>query len=167
MSKQNYINELEREAASTRKMLERTPMDKLSWAPHDKSSTLEKLLKHVANLPQWVNRVMQQDEIDFAAGGFGPAPSFESAEELTAQFDKRIAEAKEALEQASEEDFKKNFTIRRGDHIIYNMPKAGILRTMAFNHLIHHRGQLSVYLRLLDVPVPGMYGPSADDMAAR
>ena len=161
--KSKYITELENEAKKTRRILERLPMDKLSWAPHEKSMTLEKIARHITNLPRWITNTMQNDGIDFSKSSLPAVPPFTSGEELASHFDANIAEAKAALEAANEEDFAKTYTISNGEHVISARPKEDVLRDFAFNHIVHHRGQLSVYLRLLDVPVPGMYGPSADD----
>ena len=157
------INELKAEAISTRKMLSRVPFDKKDWAPHEKSTTIFNLARHVARIPEWINRALEYDEVDAATKQWPPYPELNSAEELTAYFDGIIKNAEEALQAATDEDLKKNFVFRRGDFIIFSMPKDEMITRMAFNHHIHHRGQLSVYLRLLDIPVPGMYGPSADE----
>jgi uncharacterized damage-inducible protein DinB len=157
------INELQFEAANTRKMLGRVPFDKPEWAPHSKSALLLGLARHVARLPEWIPYIIEHDEIDVSKSPFPPYPDMEKVEDLIAYFDQNVKQAEDALETAPDEDFMKPFTMRMGDHIIFTLPKAAVLRNMAFNHLVHHRGQMSVYLRLLDVPVPGMYGPSADE----
>jgi uncharacterized damage-inducible protein DinB len=160
--KRALLNELKHESASTRKMLERVNYEKGTWKPHEKSNTLEGLAKHVANIPAWVKRITDADEFNFA-GGFTPAPPVTNTEELLALHDSKVKEATESLEKISEEDLSKPFSLKNGEHVISTLPKAALMRSFAFNHLVHHRGQLSVYLRLLDIPVPGMYGPSADD----
>jgi len=159
-----FIAELQNEAASSRKMLERVPTDKNDWAPHEKSMKLGRLSTHVAELPGWVAMAVNADELDFLKMDYKPLTN-PTQEELLALHDENVRKATEALENASDEVFEQMWTLRRGDHIIFTMPKKVVLRSMAFNHMVHHRGQLSVYLRLLDVPVPGMYGPSADDKA--
>jgi uncharacterized damage-inducible protein DinB len=160
---QALLAELKQESANTRKMLERVPTDRLSWKPHEKSYTLGGLATHIAGLPKWIGRTINQDEFDLAKTQLKP-PTVENTEQILKIFDDSLAENISILESATDEILNTNWSFRRGDHIIFTMPRKVVLRTMAFNHFIHHRGQLSVYLRLLDVPVPGMYGPSADEM---
>lgn len=159
------IAELQMESASSRKMLERVPTDRNDWAPHEKSMKLGRLSTHVAELPGWVAFTIQADELDFLNMDYKPVTN-PTSEELVALHDLNVKNAIEALEGASNEDLEKPWTLRRGEHIIFTMPKKVVIRSMAFNHMVHHRGQLSVYLRLLDVPVPGMYGPSFDEKPA-
>ena len=125
--------------------------------------TLDKMARHIANLPLWITNTLTKDEHDFAVSPNPAVPAYSSGEELAKYFDKNVADAKAAIENAKEEDFDKLYVIRGGERIYYNEPKGKIVRNFGLNHLVHHRGQLSVYLRLLDVPVPGMYGPSADE----
>jgi uncharacterized damage-inducible protein DinB len=158
----HLIAELKQEAANTRKMLERVPMDKLSWKPHEKSYTLGQLSKHIAELPGWVSYTMDQEELNLA-GEFKREPMPTTNEELLAIHDKNFEKAMASLEKSKDEDFGRPWSLKNGEHSIFTMPKAGVLRSMTYSHFIHHRGQLSVYLRLLDVPLPGMYGPTADD----
>jgi len=159
---QALIAELKNEAASTRKMLERVPDNLLGWKPHEKSYPLGKLAAHIADLPGWVTMALQTDELDFEKRAYKSASS-ESTKEILDTLDAKVSEAITALEQAKDEDFGKMWTLRKGEHVYFSMPKASVIRLFSVSHLIHHRGQLSVYLRLNDVPVPGMYGPSADD----
>ncbi len=163
--KRALIAELQMEAASSRKMLERVPTEKNDWQPHEKSMKLGRLSTHVAELPGWVAFTLKADELDFLKMEFKPLTN-PTAEELLELHDTNVKHAIEALENATDEDFEKMWTLRRGEHIIFTMPKKVVIRSMAYNHLVHHRGQLSVYLRLLDVPVPGMYGPSHDERPA-
>jgi len=156
------IAELKMESASTRKMLERVPTTKLEWRVHDKSMKLGRLAMHVAEINHWVCRVMDAEDFDFAQANFGSQP-VESTEAILKEFDGQLAKAIESLEKAEEASLDAIWTVRRGDQIFYQLPKKVGLRNFAYNHLYHHRGQLSVYLRLIDVPVPGMYGPSADE----
>lgn len=158
-----FIAELQMEAASTRKMLERVPVEKNDWKPHDKSMKLGNLANHVAELPGWIALTMATDHLDLATMDYKPKIST-STEELTAKLDENVGKATAALENATDEDFDQMWTLRNGDHVIFSMPKKVVLRASALSHMYHHRGQLSVYLRLLDVPVPGMYGPSYDEM---
>jgi uncharacterized damage-inducible protein DinB len=163
--KHALIAELQMEAASTRKILERVPTDKNDWKPHEKSMKLGNLANHVAELPGWVAFTMGADGLDVSTMDYKPVIST-STEQLLAKLDENVAKAVGALENASDEDFSKPWTLRNGSHVIFTMPKAAVIRSMAYSHHYHHRGQLSVYLRLMDIPVPGMYGPSYDDMNA-
>ena len=157
--------ELKMESASTRKILERVPVDKNDWKPHELSMKLGNLANHIAELPGWVAMIMTTDELDLAARDYKPViPT--STEELTDKLDTHVNKAMAALENSADGDFEKPWTLRRGDHVIFTLPKKVALRSFAYNHQIHHRGQLSVYLRLLHIPIPGMYGPSADEIAA-
>ncbi len=161
---QALIAELQMEAANTRKILKSVPMDNHSWKPHEKSMSIGRLAAHVAELASWVTMTMKTDELDFANFDYKPrVPT--TSEELLAILDHDVAEAIAILNNSTAEDFGKMWTMRRGEQVFFTLPKAVVLRSWAYNHTYHHRGQLSVYLRLLDVHVPGMYGPSADDMA--
>ncbi|HXL56925.1 MAG TPA: DinB family protein [Chitinophagaceae bacterium] len=160
---QALLGELKHESANTRKMLERVPTDKLSWKPHEKSYTLGRLATHIAALPAWIGRTINLDEFDLAKNQIQPVIAG-NTEGILKIFDDSLATNIPILESASDDILNTNWTFRRGDHIIFTMPRKVVLRNMAFNHTVHHRAQLSVYLRLLDVPVPGMYGPSADEM---
>jgi uncharacterized damage-inducible protein DinB len=154
--------ELEQESKSTRKMLERVPADQLAWKPHEKSMSLMQLTVHVAEIPSWTKLTMNSPELDFAAFDYKP-PTVTSADELVAMFDKNVADALAALNGAPDEAFMEPWTMRNGETIYFTMPKAAVMRGFVMSHFIHHRGQLSVYLRLLDVPIPSIYGPSADE----
>lgn len=156
------LGELKHEATSTRKMLERVPTDKFHWRPHDKSMELGKLAKHVAELNAWFKRILDTQEFDFATAPFN-RESAESTEAVLKIFDDKLMEATNVLQTASDENLNALWTVLRGGHIMFQMPKKVALRSFGYNHIYHHRGQLSVYLRLLDIAVPGMYGPSADE----
>ncbi len=157
-----FIAELQQEAATTKKILERVPLDNPDWKPHEKSMTLGRLAAHVAELPNWVGATLDHDELDFAKSDYKP-PVAKSAEELTALHDKNIAEAIACLKKHPDEDFEKNWKLRNGETVYFELPKAAVLRSFVYSHLIHHRAQLGVYLRLLEVPLPGSYGPTADE----
>ena len=160
---QGIIAELKMESANTRKILERVPLEKNDWKPHEKSMKLGNLANHVADLPGWVSMTMTTDGLDLATMDYKPViPT--TTEELTGKLDENVAKATAILENATDADFEQMWTLRRGDHVMFTLPKKVVLRSFALSHQIHHRGQLSVYLRLLGVPVPGMYGPSADEM---
>ncbi|MEO8764945.1 MAG: DinB family protein [Ginsengibacter sp.] len=154
--------ELKHEAVNTRKMIERVPTDKLGWRPHEKSMTIGRLATHIADLPIWFERIISADEFDFATTIFN-RESRESTGAILQLFDERLAAAASLLEAASDESLNSLWTSRRGENVLFQLPKKVMLRNFAYNHIYHHRGQLSVYLRLIDVAVPGMYGPSADE----
>ncbi len=160
--KHALIAELQMESANTRKMLERVPTDKNDWKPHPKSMTLGRLASHVAEIAGWVSYTLDSDVLDFATFDYKPV-SNATSEELLAIMDKNVAMAMASLEKSTDEDYDKMWTMRNGDHVHFTLPKKVVLRSFAYSHLVHHRGQLSLYLRLLDVPVPGMYGPTADE----
>jgi uncharacterized damage-inducible protein DinB len=154
--------ELRREAATTRRMLERVPEDKLAWRPHEKSMTLGRLAGHIAELPSLVVAAVNLDELDFGGGNFQPFTATDVSG-LLEKFDTNIAAAAEALEGQTDDHLLKTWRLRRGEQVIFELPRVAVLRSMGLNHIIHHRGQLSVYLRLLDVPLPSVYGPTADE----
>ena len=160
---QVLLQEFTQEAKSTRRMLERIPADKFDWRPHPKSMPLGQLAVHVAEIPgMFIEGPLLTEEMDFVKQKYSPVkPS--TTEELLAYHDQVVANVTKALTNAQPEEFDKTWTLRHGEHVIMARPKAMVLRSVAMNHLIHHRGQLSVYLRLLDIPVPGVYGPTADD----
>lgn len=160
------IAELQMEAASTRKILERVPIDQHDWVPHHKSMKLGRLASHVAELPGWITMIMNTSELDFAKYNSKHA-KLGSNDELLAILDQHVNKALATLDDSTDADFDKMWTMKNGEHVYFTLPKKIVLRTLAYNHLYHHRGQLSVYLRLLDIPIPGMYGPSADEKALR
>lgn len=159
---QGIINEFTHESAQTRKMLERVPFEKHDYKPHEKSMSLGSLASHVAQLAGWVSMVIHTEELDLASGDNKRYQPKDNAE-LLAYYDDNVAKAMEALQGAEREHMLKPWSLRMGDHVIFTMPRVAVLRSFAFNHMVHHRGQLSVYLRLNNVAVPGMYGPSADE----
>jgi uncharacterized damage-inducible protein DinB len=161
--KDAFIAEMKHEASMTQKMLEKVPMNKANWKPHEKSMTLGRLATHVAENLHWISDIIHIDDFDFMKDyNFTPRIAT-STDELLEIFHTNLNNAEKDLSAMGDDDFNKNWTIRRGEHVISVMPKKVAIRGWALNHLIHHRGQLSVYLRLLEVPVPGMYGPSADE----
>lgn len=159
--KDAFIAELKHESTLTKKMLERVPMDKNDWKPHEKSMTLGRLATHVAEIPHWISDIINIDEFDFLKH-FKPNKAT-SQDELIAIFQEKLDMAIADLEKTNDDDFKKRWVVKSGDQVFYDLPKKVAIRGWGFSHLVHHRGQLSVYLRLLNIPVPGMYGPSADD----
>ena len=159
---ESFIAELEQEAKATRKLLERVPLEKADWKPHEKSMTLGRLAFHIAEIPGWASSTLDLDELDFAKGDYRPTTSGTTTE-LLKSFDDNIARAMKSLKYAPDERFMENWTLKNGDITYFTLPKIAVLRSFAFSHWIHHRAQLGVYLRLLDVPLPGMYGPTADE----
>lgn len=159
---QTLLAELKQEAAGTKRILERVPMDKLTWKPHEKSMAIGRLAVHVAEMTEWLTMTITSNELDFSKVPYNPTV-VTSTEELIQLFETKLNAATKALETATDEDLKEMWTLRNGEHIIFTLPKAAVIRSMVFNHIVHHRAQLTVYLRLLDIPVPGLYGPSADD----
>jgi uncharacterized damage-inducible protein DinB len=154
---QNILAELDHELAVTRKVLERVPDDKFDYQPHPKSMKLGQLASHIVNLLKFKQNFVEASQRDF----LDPSPT--STAELLARFDQFSADLRQALTESSDEKLTENFQLSRGEQVLMNRPKGAALRIMGLNHSIHHRGQLTVYLRLLDIPVPGVYGPSADE----
>lgn len=157
----NFLSELAQELATTRRVLERVPDEHLEWKPHEKSMPFGGLAMHCANLIRWQIGIVQADDYDLAAAGRLDPPK--SQEDILFAFDGLRHELIEALEGADDETLQREWTLRHGDHVILRLPKAAALRTFGLSHMIHHRGQLTVYLRLLNLPVPAIYGPSADE----
>lgn len=158
---QMLLPEFDQEMAGTRRVLERVPFEHFPYKPHDKSFEFGKLATHVAQLPGWASMTLSTDELDIGCTWEQPKP--QSTEELVALFDQNSAEARQAIANASDEAFMQKWTLRMGERVIFTLPKVAVLRGMVMNHIIHHRAQLTVYLRLNDIPVPGLYGPSADE----
>jgi uncharacterized damage-inducible protein DinB len=159
---EKFLSELKQEAVTTRKILEAVPIEKGDWRPHVKNFSLLQLAAHVAELPNYLYTTISQDELDFAKSDYKPATPA-SNKELLAIFEKNLKNAEDALANCSDEEMGKNWTMRSGDTIFFSSPKVSVIRGLCLNHLIHHRAQLGLYLRLLDVPVPGSYGPTADE----
>jgi uncharacterized damage-inducible protein DinB len=154
------LQELQQEAAVTRQFLQRVPFEKAAFKPHEKSETLGRLAIHVAEIVAWWKSSIEDNELDFI--DFEPQ-NILSAEDLVAYFDGLLAEAESALRKAQDKDFDGLWSMRHGEEVLFTLPKKQVARTFCLHHLIHHRAQLGIYLRLLDVPVPATYGPSADD----
>lgn len=162
--KDGMIMEYKYEMANTRKMLERVPFEQAAYKPHEKSRAMANEAMHIANVIAWIPRIVNTPEFDFAKPGSLPKVELpKNTQELLAMFDKNYNEGLKALEGASDEALMTPWTFRNGEHIVFTLPRAAAIRNMGLNHHYHHRGQMSVYLRLANVPVPGMYGPSADE----
>jgi uncharacterized damage-inducible protein DinB len=162
---QMMLGEFDQEMQNTRKTLERCPDDKWNWKPHDKSGTVGWLAGHIATMPGWTAVTLTTDQLDYAPVD-GPAyqpPKTDNRKELLAVFDKNVAEARAALSTVSDQEIMKPWKLLAGGKEILTLPRVACLRGMIFNHIIHHRAQLTVYYRLLGIPVPALYGPSADE----
>lgn len=158
----SLIAEFDHEAQTTRKHLERLPEDKLDWRPHEKSFTAVALASHITEMIGWSDAILNQNELDFDPATYQPYQATSIAD-LLKTFDDNVAKAKQALAAANDETLSQSFSFKIMGQVRFERPKAAVLRDVAFSHIIHHRGQFSVYLRLLNVAVPGSYGPSADE----
>jgi uncharacterized damage-inducible protein DinB len=158
---QAMLPEFDHEMANTRKSLERVPDSKSDWKPHEKSMTMGGLATHLATICHWAEAIVGQDSFDVTNAP--PQPQFKSKAEMLAAFDQSAAAARKAIEGASDEQLMKPWSLVSNGKAIFTMPRAGVLRSFIMNHIIHHRAQLGVYLRLNDVSVPSIYGPSADE----
>ncbi len=156
-----FKNELESETIGTRKMLALVPADKMDWAPHEKSMKMKALATHIADLPSWISLGLTTDELDFNTSPYNPADC-NTGEELVKYLEKNVATAIKDLTDSKEEVLTETWTLRAGDAIYAKHSKLETVRH-AYSQMIHHRAQLGVYLRLLNIPIPGVYGPSADD----
>jgi uncharacterized damage-inducible protein DinB len=163
------LPEFDHEMATTRRTLERVPEDKPDWKPHEKSMTMARLAGHLAELPSFVGTALRDDSFNIRpAGGTPNASSREplfmtSRKQLLEDFDRNVAELRATLASASDETLMKTWTLFAGDKTIFSAPRIGVIRSFCLNHVIHHRAQMGIYLRLNDVPVPSVYGPSADE----
>ncbi|MGH9717344.1 MAG: DinB family protein [Candidatus Acidiferrales bacterium] len=164
-TRDTILPEFDHEMETTRKTLERVPEDKPDWKPHDTSMPISRLAGHIAELVGFGAIAFQGDSFDFAPGGKSQMQPtvMTSRKQLLEVFDKNVSNARAAISKASDEDMQKGWTLMNNGKTIFAMPRVGILRTLVLNHIIHHRGQLSVYLRMNKVPVPSIYGPSGDE----
>jgi uncharacterized damage-inducible protein DinB len=158
---QSMLPEFDHEMANTRKSLERIPDDKLSFKPHAKSATLGALATHLAGINHWTEAIVGQDIFDVSTAP--PNTELKSRDEVLAAFDKNTSTARKIIAEATDAHLLKPWTFTSGSNTIFTMPRVAVLRSFILNHMIHHRAQLGVYLRLNDVPVPSIYGPSADE----
>jgi uncharacterized damage-inducible protein DinB len=160
---ETLLPEFDRETTTTRKLLERLPEDKFEWKPHAKSMSLGQLAAHVATIPMWGSVTVSQPEFDLATNP--PRPPMATRAEILAAFDRFVRETRAALVGRSDPELMAPWALRNGKETVFSMPKVAVWRSFVMSHLIHHRGQLSVYLRMQDVALPGIYGPSADEPA--
>jgi uncharacterized damage-inducible protein DinB len=156
---ETLFSEFEQEMKTTRRMLERVPTEKGQWKPHEKSFSLGHLAQLVSWMPGWITNTLTSDSLDI---GGQPGYSYEKTETILGVFDKNVREARGAIAAATDEDMAKPWSLKMGEKVLMTSPR-GVTARQHLNHLVHHRGQLSVYLRLLDIPVPSIYGPTADE----
>jgi len=156
---ESFVPEFDQEMATTRRLLERVPSDKGTWKPHAKSFSLGHLTQLVARMPGWITGMMRTAELDLSGA---PGYSYEKTEALLGEFDRNVKEARAAMVAAKDSDFMVPWSLKQGERVFMTLPRVAVVR-QTINHLIHHRGQLSVYLRLVDVPLPSIYGPTADE----
>jgi uncharacterized damage-inducible protein DinB len=159
------VPEFDAEIATTRRVLERVPDGRGEWKPHDKSFPMAHLAQLVARLPGWTTMMLARDELDIAPvdGPRFPGYSIETTATLLAELDRNAAAAREALQRTTDDDFQKPWTLKKAGTVMMTQSRYQMLRSMVLNHLVHHRAQLGIYLRLVDLPVPQMYGPTADE----
>ena len=156
---ESMLEEFDSEMGTTRRVLERVPSDKAEWKPHPKSFAIGHLAQLVARMPSWITGTLKSSSLDLGAfQGY----SFEKTETLLGVFDKNVQDARQALADAPDAVFSSLWSLKRGDQVFFTLPVGAVVR-QTINHLVHHRGQMTVYLRLLDIPVPSVYGPTADE----
>ena len=161
--KDALLPEYDHEMATTRRLLDRVPEAEFSWKPHEKSMSLGQLSGHLANIPMWCSAVLDAPQFDLATAADQRPKAPASREALLREFDAKVAAARASLAARTEAELLTPWTLRQGSHEIFTLPRISAIRSFVMNHSIHHRGQLSVYLRLRNVPLPSMYGPTADE----
>ena len=154
--------DVERELAATRRVLERVPEESFDWKPHEKSMSLQQLAGHVATMPIWCALTLEQDGLNFTSPPHIPR-DFSGREALLKTFDEHAAKFRQALAKLEDAGLQQTWTLQNGEQVVYTQSRAYVLRVWSVNHMIHHRGQMLVYLRMLGVPVPSIYGPSGDE----
>lgn len=159
---ESLLKELQGEAAATRKMLERIPEDKYGWKPHEKSMTMGNLAAHLAENLGWAALIIDTDDFNFESSGYKP-PEIKTKEELLKMFDDGLSKAVASFKNADDKRLNGNWIMRSNDKVYIDSPRTEVLRSFFFSHSAHHRGQLSVYMRINDIPLPQIYGPTADD----
>jgi uncharacterized damage-inducible protein DinB len=161
--KDALLPEFDHEMGTTRRLLERTPAAEFAWKPHDKSFSLVQLASHVSNIPHWCDLILKTTVFDvLSADDIRPKPP-ETVNDLLTHFEQTVTAARAGLVATGDAEMLTPWTFKRGEHVVFTMPRVAAIRSFVMNHLIHHRGQLSVYLRLKNVPLPSIYGPTADE----
>lgn len=155
----SLLPEFDQEMATTRRVIERVPSEKAKWKPHEKSFSLGHLTQLVANMPGWLTNALTETSLNLLDY---PGYTYESTDDLLEVFDKHVKQARSAISDSKDSDYAVPWSLRRGEQVFFTLPRAAMVR-QTINHLVHHRGQLTVYLRLIDVPVPSIYGPTADE----
>ena len=163
---ESLLPEFDREMAGTRRMLERVPAASFGWKPHETSRSVGELAVHLTMIPNWLAMLMDADETDFAKLAPPPYEEPANAAAVLEKFDTALAAGRASLARASDEHMLNGWTARSGDRLIFNLPRVALVRGFILSHMIHHRGQLTVYYRMLRVPVPALFGASADESAA-
>jgi uncharacterized damage-inducible protein DinB len=161
--KETVLAEFDAEIAATRHLLDRLPEDAFAWKPHEKSMSLGGLATHLAQLPHWGTTILERDGYDLELDATGHAPEQRTRRDVTTIFDRHVAEVRRALVEGSDSQLAAPWSLTRGGHLVMSMPRLSAIRRFLLNHLIHHRGQLTVYLRMHNVPLPPIYGPTADE----
>ena len=161
--KEALLAEFDHEIGSTRRLLERVPDGQLGWKPHDKSYSLGDLSGHIANLSMWMNRILESSELDLASIADARPTSPASRDDVLQRLETNAKSARATLAEQTDASLLAAWTLKNGGREVFTMPRSSVLRSFVFNHLIHHRGQLTVYLRLQNVPLPSLYGPTADE----
>jgi uncharacterized damage-inducible protein DinB len=158
---QHLLAELDRESKTTRAILEKVGAEHLDYQPHEKSYKMGVLAGHISEIPSWLDLMLNADELDFATMNYTP-PTIKENADILKLFDENLAKGRAALEASDDEKFNGTWRMRHGEKIFFELPKSEVIRTWVFSHIVHHRAQLGVYLRLLNIPVPNSYGPTAD-----
>jgi uncharacterized damage-inducible protein DinB len=162
--KDALLPEFDHEMGVTRRLLERLPDREFTWKPHEKSWSLGELATHLTNVPTWTRSITEAPEFDLAGIPPGSAPSVPATtRELLERFDTNVADARRRIDQLGDAQFTSSWTLKKAGHVVFTVPRIAALRSFLMNHSVHHRGQLSVYLRMRNVPLPAMYGPTADE----
>ena len=161
--KETVLSEFDDEVALTRRLLARLPDAEFSWKPHERSMSLGGLATHLAQIPHWGTSILQHDGYDLDGGGAAPAVEQHSSAEVLETFDRHSAEVRRTLTERTDAELTAPWALKNEGHLVMSMPRVSALRRFLLNHLVHHRGQLTVYLRLQNVPLPPLYGPSADE----
>jgi uncharacterized damage-inducible protein DinB len=156
-----FLRELDLEAQITRKMLSRVPEDKYDWRPHPKSMTIRRLATHIAELPSWITMALNTSELDFSKNAYKER-QIQNNKELMEFFEKSLDNGRSRLSNATEDELSQPWSLRNGEHVFFTTSKGEVIRTF-YSQVVHHRAQMGVFLRLLDIPIPGSYGPSADE----